>query len=201
MVRALIKINAVVVVEGKYDKIKLENIIDALILTTDGFRIFKDKEKILMLKALSKKSPIVIMTDSDSAGKIIRNFLKQTIGTDNIINVYLPQILGKEKRKVKASAEGYLGVEGSPDNIIIDTLNRFNVCCKASAKKPQATLTKQDLYFYGLSGGENSLCKRKALLKNLNLPENLSVNALVDVLNALYTNDQIKEILEDFCKD
>ncbi len=201
MVRALIKINAVVVVEGKYDKIKLENIIDTLILTTDGFRIFKDKEKILMLKSLASKSPIVVMTDSDSAGKIIRNFLKQKIGTDNIVNVYLPQILGKEKRKDKASAEGFLGVEGSPDNIIIEALNRFDVCFNNGAKKQNATLTKQDLYFYGLSGGENSLCKRKALLKKLDLPENLSTNSLVDVLNTIYTNDQIKEILEDFCAE
>ncbi|MBQ7045080.1 MAG: DUF4093 domain-containing protein [Clostridia bacterium] len=197
----MIKINAVVIVEGKYDKIKLENIIDALILTTDGFRIFKDKEKISMLKAIADKKPIVIMTDSDSAGKLIRNFLKQKLVTDNVINVYLPQILGKEKRKEKASAEGFLGVEGSPDRIIIDALSRFNVCFENHVKKAKATLKKQDLYFYGLSGKENSLTKRKALLRKLELPENLSANSLIDVLNTLYTDSQIKEILEEFCTE
>lgn len=195
---ALIKINSAIVVEGKYDKIKLENIIDGLILTTDGFRIFKDKEKILMLKALSSKNPIIVMTDSDSAGKIIRNFLKQKIGNDNVINVYLPQILGKERRKDKASAEGFLGVEGTSDEIVIDALKRFNVGFESNHQKENGTLTKQTLYFYGLSGGEDSQNKRKKLLRALDLPENLSANSLVDVINTLYSDDEIKKILDDF---
>lgn len=190
----MIKINKAVIVEGKYDKIKLENIIDALIIPTDGFRIFKNAEKRNMIKLLAEKNGIVVMTDSDSAGNLIRNHLKSFVPKDKIINVYLPQINGKEHRKAQKSAEGLLGVEGISNEIIINALTRAGITGERTENKGRK-LTKSDFYAFGISGGENSRILREELLCVLGLPKNLSANALLDVANSLYSYEEFTEVV------
>ena len=185
----MIKISRAVIVEGKYDKIRLENILDAVIITTDGFRIFKDIEKRELIRKIAAKKGLLIITDSDKAGSVIRGHIKSFVTEGDIANVYLPQILGKEKRKSHASAEGYLGVEGTPDDIIKKALERFadkeDVCSKK--------IDKNDMFTLGLSGATDSLKKRKDLQKFLGLPENLTTPALLDALNSLYTYNEFME--------
>ena len=190
----MIKINAAVIVEGKYDKIKLENIIDALIIPTDGFRIFKNAEKRNMIKLLAEKNGIVVITDSDSAGNLIRNHLKGFVPADKIINVYLPQVEGKESRKQKKSAEGFLGVEGADDAVILKALSRAGVTGE-KAEIVGRRLTKSDFYALGISGGDNSRILRENLLVFLGLPQNLSANALLDVANSLYGYEKFTEVV------
>ena len=190
----MIKINAAVIVEGKYDKIKLENIIDALIIPTDGFRIFKNAEKRNMIKLLAEKNGIVVITDSDSAGNLIRNHLKGFVPADKIINVYLPQVEGKESRKQKKSVEGFLGVEFTDDAVILKALSRAGVTGE-KAEIVGRRLTKSDFYALGISGGDNSRILRENLLVFLGLPQNLSANALLDVANSLYGYEKFTEVV------
>lgn len=198
----MIKINEAIVVEGKYDKIKLSSIVDGLIIETNGFRIFKDKEKINLLRNLAKKRGILIFTDSDSAGFLIRNYISSIIPKENIKHAYIPDIYGKEKRKYNYSKEGKLGVEGIPKKIIEKSLKDAGVIFKETelVKKNKREITKIDLYDYGLSGRDNSFELRKAFLKQLNLPEHLSVNSLVKVLNCSLTYEEfeieIKKLLK-----
>lgn len=198
----MIKINEAIVVEGKYDKIKLSSIVDGLIIETNGFRIFKDKEKINLLRNLAKKRGILIFTDSDSAGFLIRNYISSIIPKENIKHAYIPDIYGKEKRKYNYSKEGKLGVEGIPKKIIEKSLKDAGIIFKETelVKKNKRKITKIDLYDYGLSGRDNSSELRKAFLKQLNLPEHLSVNSLVKVLNCSLTYEEfeieIKKLLK-----
>ncbi len=190
--KKLIKLNQVVVVEGKYDKITLSNIIDAIIITTDGFGIFKNKEKISLIKAFAKTKGIVVMTDSDSAGAQIRGYLKGICCEGEITNVYIPQLKGKEKRKAEYSKEGYLGVEGMSREIVSEALKRSGVIC-SEAEENLNKITKTDLFSVGLSGGKNSAFLRKKLLKFLRLPDNLSANAFLDAINTLFTYEEFFE--------
>lgn len=198
----MIKVNEAIVVEGKYDKIKLSSIVDGLIIETNGFRIFKDKEKINLLRNLARKRGILIFTDSDSAGFLIRNYISSIIPKENIKHAYIPDIYGKEKRKYNYSKEGKLGVEGIPKKIIEKSLKDAGVIFKETelVKKNKREITKIDLYDYGLSGRDNSSELRKAFLKQLNLPEHLSVNSLVKVLNCSLTYEEfeieIKKLLK-----
>lgn len=193
----MIKLKQPVIVEGKYDKITLENVIDALIICTDGFRIFKDKEKCNMIRRLSQKNGIIIMTDSDSAGSLIRAYIKKIVGNCEIINVYVPCLKGKEKRKSAPAKEGLLGVEGMTPEIILKALKRSGVT-DAKPRQNIRKITKCDLFSYGISGTDNSREKRKALLKKLDLPENLSANAMLDVLNNLYSYEEFTEVIKNF---
>lgn len=190
----MIKIDLPIIVEGKYDKIKLSSFIEATIITTDGFGIFKSKEKVKLIKKLAEKNGIIVLTDSDSAGSIIRSYLKNIIGDEKIYNVFLPQIKGKEKRKSKESSEGYLGVEGTEKEIIIKALNRF--CGKDINAVKENEITKAFLVSAGLSGGKNSKSLRNELLKRLNLPTAIAPNTLVKVLNQISSKEQILRILE-----
>lgn len=183
--RALIKLSKAVIVEGKYDKIRLENILDATIITTNGFGVFKDKEKRELIKLLAKKCGIVILTDSDNAGQIIRKAVEKIIPKEQYVSVYLPSILGKEKRKIAPSSEGLLGVEGTDDAVILEALSRAGVIGKKSEKQGRK-ITKVDLFNIGVSGGEGSKEKRASLCKFLKLPESLPANSLIEVLNCLY---------------
>lgn len=198
----MIKVNEAIVVEGKYDKIKLSSIVDGLIIETNGFRIFKDKERINLLRNLAKKRGILIFTDSDSAGFLIRNYISSIIPKENIKHAYIPDIYGKEKRKYNYSKEGKLGVEGIPKKIIEKSLKDAGVIFKETelVKKSKREITKIDLYDYGLSGRDNSSELRKVFLKQLNLPEHLSVNSLVKVLNCSLTYEEfeieIKKLLK-----
>lgn len=189
----MIKLEQAVIVEGKYDKIKLSSIIDAVIITTNGFNIFKDTEKLELIRYYAEKTGIIIMTDSDSAGFIIRNHIKGAVKKGTIINVYIPDIMGKEKRKLKPSAEGKLGVEGVEKKIILEALEKAGVT--ASAGEDREKITKTDLFTLGLSGGKNSSDLRKKLLEYLKLPSLLSPNSMLEVLNTMMSPEELEEIM------
>ncbi|MEG0546231.1 MAG: DUF4093 domain-containing protein [Oscillospiraceae bacterium] len=190
----LIKIEKAVIVEGKYDKIKLSNIIDALIIETDGFAIFKDKNKQKLIRRLAKERGILVLTDSDSAGFIIRSFLSGIVSNETITHAYIPDILGKEKRKAKMSKEGKLGVEGVNKKVIINALNKAGVIFSETDINLQKKLvTKTDLFEDGLSGGKNSAQKRQMLLKQLDLPEHLSANNMLKLINTFMTYEDYKQ--------
>lgn len=191
----MIRVKQPIVVEGKYDKITLENIIDGLIITTDGFGIFKNKEKRAMLRTLAQKNGIIIMTDSDSAGSVIRSHLKQVLGDCKIINVYVPCVEGKEKRKTVKSREGLLGVEGMTAEIILDALERSGVSSQEVPLKEKGKISKTDLFTIGLNGRENSAKLRENFLKFLGLPQKLSSNSMLDILNTLFTYDEFKKVI------
>lgn len=181
----MITLNEIIVVEGKYDKIKLSRLFDTLIIATDGFRIYKDKQKAQLIKTAALKRGVIIITDSDTAGLRIRNRVRQLVGDAKVKNVYLPQIAGKEKRKAKPGAEGILGVEGIPDEIILNA-----VAAQTSEAPKREKITKAELFDMGLCGGKNSSELRKELCAALNLPQNLSTSALLDTINVLYTKDE-----------
>ncbi len=189
----MIRLDSAVIVEGKYDKIRLSNIVDAPIFTTDGFRIFKDKEKIALLRAVAQKNGAIILTDSDSAGQLIRNRLKDLLGGANIVNVYLPMLAGKERRKKSPSAEGILGVEGTDDEIIIKALGDY---VSKRPQKPTKKIQKSDFFEWGLSG-EQSSSLREAIKVKLGLPHALSANGLLEVANLLYGYDEFKKIVDE----
>lgn len=188
-----LKIKEAVVVEGKYDKIKLSALIDGLIIETHGFAIFRDKEQLELLRRLADKRGLIILTDSDSAGFLIRNFLKGAIDPEKIKNAYIPDIFGKEKRKAAPGKEGKLGVEGIPLNILRECLKKAGI--ESDYKAPQGRqITKTDLYLLGLSGGSESAQRRRLVQKALDLPEHLSANALVEVLNTLTDYEALCEL-------
>ena len=189
----MIRTDKTIVVEGKYDIIKLSAVIDGVVIHTGGFGIFKDKEKQALLRTLAEKTGLIILTDSDNAGFRIRRFIHNICGGKNVTDAYIPDLYGKEKRKVKASKEGKLGVEGIPISILEEALTRAGAACTLTdeAKRP---ITKMDFFDFGLTGGANSSEKRSLLLKKLNLPEHLTTNSLVTILNAILTYDDFTEI-------
>lgn len=190
----MIKVKEAVIVEGKYDKLKLSSIIDGLIIETNGFGIFKDKEQLNFIRRIAETRGIIILTDSDSAGFIIRGYLSGTVNPEKIKHAYIPDILGKEKRKTKFSKEGKLGVEGVPAKDIIDALKRAEATFQSEKGNGRKKITKNDLYFAGLAGGTGSASKRRAFLKMLSLPEHLSSNALAHVLNGIMTYEEFIDI-------
>ena len=193
----MIRLREAVVVEGKYDKITLENIIDATIIQTNGFGIFKDKEKCELLRRISQKNGIVIMTDSDSAGALIRAYLKNICAGGKITNVYVPQLLGKEKRKPHTSKEGFLGVEGMSSQVILSALERSGIVPEGQNVARGRMLTKTDFYALGLSGRENSSENRESLAKFLELPCGMSSSAFLDAVNAVFGYEEfIKAVKE-----
>ena len=194
----MIHLRQAVVVEGRYDKAKLASILDAVIIETGGFRIFKDKEKLAMLREIARRQGLVILTDSDTAGFRIRRYLGGSIPKEQIINAYIPDIFGKEKRKDKPSAEGKLGVEGVPKEEILRALDRAGVLCEEGQKpeKNQRPITKADFFEDGITGGPGSARLRQKIIENLHLPEHLSANALLSVLNALMDYEAYQELLE-----
>ncbi len=193
----MLKIKEAVIVEGKYDKQRLSEFLDAPIITTSGFRVFKDKEKQSLIRKLSYERGVVIMTDSDSAGFVIRNFLKGIVPDVQIKHCYIPQIKGKEKRKDTPSKEGFLGVEGLNAEILKEALLKSGVDVgQGSADRCVNPLTKSDLFEMGLSGRENSAQLRKKLMTELGLPTYLSANALLEVLNSLYSKQEILDKLK-----
>lgn len=178
-----------IIVEGKYDRIRLLEICSAQIITTDGFGIFKKSERLSLLKELSKRTPIILLTDSDGAGKLIRSHITSAIPADRLIQLYIPKIEGKEKRKDTPSAEGTLGVEGMEKELLYNLLSPFE---NEEAVKRQAEnkLSKTDFYIDGLSGGENSAQKRAELAASLNLPNNMTANALLSALKILISYEE-----------
>ena len=192
------KIKEVIVVEGRYDKKNLENIVDATMIETSGFGVFSDKELIGLLSRLAEKRGIIVMTDSDHAGFQIRNYIKNAVKSDNIKHAYIPDRFGKEKRKKTSTREGKLGVEGMRADDIINALIRAGATFEDETPKrgKSGEITKADLYSAGLSGTAGSAERRKMLMKRLDLPENLSSNGLLDVLNALYGREEFSELVQ-----
>lgn len=191
----MIKLSMPVIVEGKYDKITLENVVDTLIISTDGFRIFKNKEMCDLIRTLALEKGIIVMTDSDGAGQVIRNYVKNIAAGGKIINVYVPQLKGKEKRKPTASKEGFLGVEGLSKDILKAALLKYGVTATETDGNTKK-ITKADFFALGLSGGENSAQNRQKLISALDLPHTLSSSALLDVVNTLYSYDEFVGIAE-----
>lgn len=191
----MLHLKEAVIVEGKYDKIKLSSLIDAVIIPTGGFTVFKDREKLEIIRYFAAKTGIIILTDSDAAGFKIRSFLKGTVKKGKITNVYIPDVFGKERRKAVPSKEGKLGVEGLDKEVILEAFRRAGINAE---DKPQSRdpITKADLYEAGFSGGENSSAKRKKLLKMLGLPELLTANGIIEVINASMTRQEFFDIAE-----
>lgn len=190
-----LKLTQAVIVEGKYDKIKLANIIDAFIIETNGFAIFKDKAKLSFIKKLAREKGIIILTDSDHAGFMIRGYISSGVPKSQIINVYIPDVMGKEKRKDAPSKEGKLGVEGMTKEILLEAFERAGIMAKSVVvENPISTV---DFYDLGLTGGIGSKQKRKSLCKKLDLPEFLSTNSLISCLNNMMTKDEFYS----FCQE
>lgn len=196
----MIKISQAVIVEGKYDKIKLSGIIDAPIIQTDGFGIFKDKELQRLIRMLAEKRGLLVLTDSDSAGFKIRSFIGSTVDKKYIKNAYIPDIFGKERRKTEPSKEGKLGVEGVSEEVIMQALANAGVLYENSVE-PERPITKLDLYEFGFTGGENSSDKRALLLKKYALPSRLTTNSLVTVLNCITTYETFVKDVEEIEKE
>ena len=188
------KIKYPIIVEGKYDKIKLDSIVDGTIITTGGFEIFNSKEKLSLIRKLAEKTPIILLTDSDGGGHLIRSHIKTAIPQDRLINLYIPRVEGKEKRKKAPSKEGVLGVEGIEKERLIKLLEPFSDDCEG---KISGGITKSDLYAYGLSGRQDSANLRANLLRRLDMPEGMSPNAMLSALNILYTKDELEKILNE----
>jgi len=187
------RIKETIIVEGRYDINKLKQCIDAHIIETSGFGIFNDKEKRALIETLARKNGIIILTDSDGAGQVIRNFLKGSISGGVVKHAYIPEIEGKERRKTEASKAGLLGVEGMAEKTLIDALRAAGATFEDGKARVHAGITKQDMFFYGLSGGENSANRRKSLAKRLGLPSILSANALLDAINLIFTREEFEE--------
>ena len=193
------KIKETIIVEGMYDKIKLSGFIDGVIFVTDGFAVMNDKKKCDAIKTLAQKTGIVILTDSDSAGFRIRNFVKQLAPGCDIKNAYIPDVKGKEKRKNQPGKEGLIGVEGISEKILLDALVKSGCEIDGDSQKKEKSrnITKADLYALGLTGGENSRQKREKLTRELGLPIRISTNMLLDVLNRLISYEELKELCEE----
>lgn len=186
----MIHTDRAIVVEGKYDKIKLSSMVDGVIICTGGFRVYKDKEMQAMLRALAKKQGLAVLTDSDTAGFKIRGFLRSICGKENIVDVYIPDLYGKEKRKDHPSKEGKLGVEGVPEEVLQKAFADAGIGAELVLQKKNP-ITKMDLFELGLSGRAESALRRKQLMKHLTLPEHLTTNALVTVLDALMSREEL----------
>ncbi len=178
-----------IIVEGKYDRLRLLSVCNATVLTTDGFGIFKKSEKLSLFRALGERSPVIVLTDSDGAGKLIRSHLSSAIPKDRIIQLYIPQIKGKEKRKDAPSAEGTLGVEGMERSLLHDLLAPFEDG-EAATRLAENPLSKTDLYIDGLTGAEDSAQRRDALATSLGLPRGMTPNALLSALRILLTYEE-----------
>ena len=189
----MISVKEVIVVEGRYDKNTLSQVFDAVIVETSGFGLFKDGEKLALLRRLAEKRVLVVRTDSDGAGFVIRNYIKGAIDPALVKMAYIPDVPGKERRKSSPSKEGKLGVEGMSAEVLIAALRRAGATLGGeTATHRTGGITKATLYELGLSGRPDSAARRRELLKKLDLPEKLGANALLDVLNALYDEESLR---------
>ena len=193
----MVKIKEAIVVEGRYDKNTLSQIVDAPILETSGFGIFKDKAQMALLRRIAQTRGLIVFTDSDGAGFVIRNHIKSAIPGKYLKHAYTPDIFGKERRKAAPGKEGKLGVEGMTPEIILDALRKAGATIEGeTAARTNQEITKQDLFALGLSGTPGSEEKRKRLMKRLDLPERMSPNALLQALNLLYSLEELTQLME-----
>lgn len=192
----MVKIKEAILVEGRYDKNTLSQIVDAPILETSGFGIFRDKQQMALLRRIAEARGLIVFTDSDGAGFVIRNHIKSAIPGKYLKHAYIPDIPGKEKRKSVPGKEGKLGVEGMSREIILEALRRSGATIEGEEQPQTRMITKQDLMELGLSGGPDASVKRLALLKKLNLPEHMSPNAMLQALNLLYSLEELEGIID-----
>ena len=194
----MVKIKQAIVVEGKYDQNTLLQLVDATIFQTRGFGVMHDKALLGLLRKAARTTGLIIFTDSDGAGFVIRNFLKGALPKEGVLHAYIPDIPGKEKRKRAPGKEGLLGVEGMTKEILLSALENAGADLGGEAeKRPGDTITKFDLYTAGLSGKPDSASKRAAFLEKLRFPAHMSANALLDALNLLYTREEFLSLFED----
>ena len=195
----MLRIREAIVVEGRYDKNTLSQLVDTVIIETSGFGIFKDKERLALLRRLAEKRGLIVLTDPDGAGFVIRGHLRGSLPPDRVKHAYVPDIYGKERRKRQGGKEGKLGVEGMRPEVLEAALRRAGATFldeegedAAQAGRP---ITKADFVALGLSGGPGAADRRRALLQRLELPEHLSPNAMLEVLNALFTREELNGLL------
>lgn len=191
----MIRLNIPIVVEGKYDRQRLSELIDGPILETGGFTIFRDPDKLSMLRALARKTGIIVFTDSDAAGFKIRHYIRSAIPDGTIIDVYIPDIYGKERRKAAPSKEGKLGVEGMDHETLLRCLTRAGVLAQEVPRRREP-ITKTDLFLLGLSGTDGAAERRAVLLKGLGFPELMTTKALLPVLNTLFDRQELADLLD-----
>ncbi len=188
------RIREVIVVEGRYDKNALKQVVEATVVETGGFGVFNDKERLALLRRLAAERGLIILTDSDGAGFVIRNFLKGAIPKDQVKHAYIPDVYGKERRKAAPGKEGKLGVEGMEPRVLLEALERaggtFEDGAKAEVRTP---ITKVDLYDLGLTGRPDSAARRSVLLRRLGLPERMTTNAMLEALNILFSREELLE--------
>ena len=197
----MVKIKEAIVVEGRYDKNTLSQIVDTTILETQGFGLFKDKQQLSLLRRVAQKRGLIVFTDSDGAGFVIRNHIKSAIEGKYLKHAYIPDIPGKERRKAAPGKEGKLGVEGMTPQVILEALRRAGATVEGESAAPRRNITKQDMMALGLSGGPNSSALRLALLKKLDMPAHMSANAMLQALNLLYTPEELEELVAALEKD
>ena len=193
------KIKEVIVVEGRYDKNALSQVVDATVITLGGFSVFNDKEKLAFLRRLAEKQGLIVLTDSDGAGFVIRNYLKGALPRELVKQAYIPDIYGKERRKRAPGKEGKLGVEGMKPDVLLSALERAGATFldgEVEENRKRDPITKADLFILGLTGGQDSAVKRQALLRKLDLPEHLTANGLLEALNLLYGREEFFSLME-----
>ena len=193
----MIKIKEAMLVEGRYDKNTLSQIVDTVIFECSGFGIFKNKEQMDLLRKVAQKRGLIVFTDSDGAGFVIRNHVKSAIDNRYLKHAYIPDVYGKERRKAAPGKEGKIGVEGMSADVLVDALRRAGATVEDGAVPSSGGITKQDMVELGLSGGKDSAAKRLELLKKLGLPERMSANAMLQALNVLYSKDELVKLLEE----
>lgn len=193
----MITIREAIVVEGRYDKNTLSQIVDAPILETSGFGIFKDKQQLALLRRVAESRGLIVLTDSDGAGFVIRNYLKSAIPAQYLKHAYIPDIYGKEHRKTNPGKEGKIGVEGMSRELIFEALRRAGATIEGNDSESASRITKQDMMDLGLSGGVDSAALRQKLLHKLDLPEHMSANALLQALNLLLDLEQLTKLVTE----
>ena len=192
------RIQEVIVVEGRYDKNTLSQVVEATVVSLGGFSIFNDREKLAFLRRLAEERGLILLTDSDGAGFVIRNYLKGALPKDRVKQAYIPDIHGKERRKRRAGKEGKLGVEGMRPEVLLEALRRCGATFLDGTEEtaqPREPITKADLVAWGLSGGADSAARRQALLRRLDLPERLTANGMLEALNLLYDRSALEAML------
>ena len=193
------RVREVIVVEGRYDKNTVSQVVDATVVTLGGFAVFNDKEKLAFLRRLAEKRGLIVLTDSDGAGFVLRNYLKGALPKDRVKQAYIPDVKGKERRKRRGGKEGKLGVEGMTPAVLLEALRRAGATFEGEAPpEGREAITKADLFALGLSGGEGSAERRRALLKRLDLPEHLTANGMLEALNLLFGREELEKMLREF---
>ena len=193
----MVRIQEAILVEGRYDKNTLSQIVDAPIFETAGFGIFKDKAKMALLRRVARSRGLIVFTDSDGAGFVIRNHIKSAIPAEFLKHAYTPDIMGKERRKARPGKEGKLGVEGMTREIILEALRRAGATFEEGITQRGSQITKQDMVTLGLSGGTNSSAMRQALIRKLDFPSRMNANALLQALNLLYSLEELADIVKN----